>query len=194
MGHDQADIDRIFLPGQADFHYQHLARTTGDITVGTDHWQVNGVGGRDHSWGPRNWHAKTYLRWLICSVDDGNGFMLVRAVGPTKRTRSGHLLIDGKFHLVDDFTMNNTYAGPPNYELQRVEVTIEAGGLSWNATGEPRTWLPLRHRQQQADGGQATLRIVKSAATWRLADGRSGAGHCEYHDIMRDGIPIGLMD
>jgi hypothetical protein len=43
--------------------------------------------------------------------------MLTRAVGPTKQTRSGFVLDNGEFHVVDDFEMHNTYAPAPNYEL-----------------------------------------------------------------------------
>ena len=168
MGRDQDHIDRIFLPGQADFHYQHLARTTGRIMVDGQTWEIDGRGGRDHSWGPRNWHAKIYLRWLICALDDGNGFMLMRAVGPTKATRGGHVLADGTFHLVDDFHMRNVYSDSPHYGLRSVEVDIQAGELRWSAQGTPQSWLPLRHRQPAADGREATLRIVKSPTDWRL--------------------------
>jgi hypothetical protein len=89
MGSDQDHIDQIFLPGQADFHYQHLAWTTGTIRVGDRAWKVSGQGGKDHSWGPRNWHAKTCLRWHTAVIDADTGFMLLRAVGPTKQTRAG---------------------------------------------------------------------------------------------------------
>jgi len=193
MGFDQDHIDRIFLPGQASFHYQHLGRTTGTVRIGDRSWQVDGRGGKDHSWGPRNWHAKIYLRWLSCSVDDDNGFMLTRAVGPTKKTRSGFVWEDGAFHLVDDFTMRNRYADGPNYELLGTEVQIRAGTRNWRATGTPQAWLPARHRQPGADGKEAILRIVKSPTSW-VWGGRDGTGHCEWHDLMVDGKPIALDD
>ena len=84
-------IHLIFLPGQADHHYQHLAARQGPSASATAPGG-DGRGGKDHSWGPRNWHAKIYLRWLIASIDDDNGFMLSRAVGPTKQTQSGFVL------------------------------------------------------------------------------------------------------
>jgi hypothetical protein len=194
MGSDQDHIDRIFLPGQADFHYQHLCWTTGTIRVGTRTWQVNGQGGKDHSWGPRNWHAKTYLRWHTAVIDDDTGFMLVRAVGPTKTTRSGHVWEGGRFHLVDDFEMRNSYGGAPHYELRRVGLSIRSGERTWIATGTPLAWLPLRHRQPDTSGNEAVLRIVKSPTEWTWGEGRIGSGACEYHDLMVDGRPIGLDD
>jgi hypothetical protein len=194
MGAGQDHIERIFLPGQADFHYQHLARSFGTVQVGDDTWPVDGRGGKDHSWGPRNWHAKIYLWWLIASVDDDHGFMLMRAVGPTKQTRSGFVWEDGMFHLVDDFEMRNTYAGAPHHELTRVDATVRSDPRAWTAIGIPQSWVPLRHRQASASGEPATLRIVKSPAVWTFADGRSGVGMLEYHDPMENGRPIGLDD
>jgi hypothetical protein len=193
MGADQDQIDLIFLPGQADFHYQHLVETVGKVTVGDSSWQVGGRGGKDHSWGPRNWHAKILFRWLIASVDDANGFMLVRGVGPTKRTRSGFWWDDGQFRLVDTFEMTNRYAGSPNYELREVSVTLHAQDRVLTAIGLPLAWVPLRHRQPGPDGNEATLRIVKSPMRWDVA-GKAAAGMCEYHDLMQDGRPVGLAE
>jgi hypothetical protein len=194
MGADQDHIDRIFLPGQADFHYQHLAWTTGKIRVGDDSWTVDAQGGKDHSWGPRNWHAKTYLRWHTGVIDEDTGFMLLRGVGPTKQTRSGHVWDGGRFRVVDDFEMVNEYAGPPHHELRGVRLTIHAGERTWVTCGTPQTWLPLRHRQPGADGEEALMRIVKSPTVWTWPEGRVGSGACEYHDLMVDGRPIGLHD
>jgi hypothetical protein len=194
MGQDQDQHHLIFLPGQADFHYQHLAHTTGAIRLGDDTHHLDGRGGKDHSWGPRNWHAKHYLRWLICSLDDDNGFMLTRAVGPTKQTRSGFIWVDREFRVVDGFTMENHYAGAPHHELLRTEVTVRAGSLEWTATGTPQNRLPLRHRQPGDDGRERVLRIVKQPAEWSFADGRTATGHLEYHDLLDDSVPVGLHD
>jgi hypothetical protein len=174
MGFDQDHIDRIFLPGQADFHYQHLIRTHGRVRVGEQEFQVDGRGAKDHSWGPRNWHAKIYLRWLIASFDDDHGFILVRAVGPSKKTRSGYVWSGGQFHLVDDFQMHNEYAGGPHFELRQTRLEIHSGTRTWMATG--------------------LLRIVKSPTDWITSDGRRGEGMCEYHDRIVDGTPVGLDD
>lgn len=194
MGQDQDQHHLIFLPGQADFHYQHLAHVTGTIRVGEKTYEVDGRGGKDHSWGPRNWHAKIYLRWLICSIDDDNGFMLVRSLGPTAERRSGFIWADRKFQVVDGFDMLNHYAGGPWYQLERTELAVRAGGTEWFVTGVPQNYLPLRHRQKNDQGNEAILRIVKQPAEWTLADGRTAAGHLEYHDLMEDGVPVGLYD
>lgn len=202
MGSEQWHIDKIFLPGQADWHYQHLCHSVGTVRVGDQTFQVDGRGGKDHSWGPRNWHAKIYLRWIICAVDDETGLMLVRAVGPTKKTRSGFVLDKGEFHVVDHFSFTPVYGPGPKHLLESVEVTATSGGRSWTTTGTPEAWLPVRHRQPGPDGKDALLRIVKSPTAWVWDDGRAGAGHtprtgsghCEWHDLVVDGVPVGLDD
>ena len=193
MGHDQDHINLIFLPGQADFHYQNLIEVTGTIRIDGQTWSVRGRGGADHSWGPRNWHAKIYLRWIIANVDEDLGLMLVRGVGPSKKTRSGFVWEQGNFHVVDDFEMQNEYAGAPDFELLKTSLRIKSGSREWTATGTPRAWLPLRHLQKNEKGEDALLRIVKSPTDW-VVDGRSGAGMCEWHDLMVDGRPVGIDD
>jgi hypothetical protein len=194
MGQDQDQHHLIFLPGQADFHYQHVAHVTGQIRVGNDTFEVDGRGAKDHSWGPRNWHAKIYLRWLVGAIDDDNAFMITRAVGPTKQTRSGFMWIDRTFHVVDDVEMVNEYGHAPNYELKSATLTMRAGDTTWKAVGTPQNYLPARHRQPGADGQEAILRLMKQPATWKFSDGRTAAGHLEYHDLMQNGVPVGLHD
>ena len=196
MGSDQEHIDRIFLPGQADWHYQHLCWVRGTVRLGDLEFEVDGRGGKDHSWGPRNWLAKIYLRWFIAlSDDDELGFMLVRGVGPTKRTRSGHVWERGIFYVVDDFEMRNTFAESAPYQLLRTELTIRSGEREWSAIGIPERWTPLRHRAQDENGAPALLRIVKSPTGWTFGDGRTGSGMSEIHDRMGPGgIPAGIQD
>lgn len=196
MGADQDQIDLIFLPGQADWHYQHLCQVNGLVRVGDQVFEVSGGGGKDHSWGPRNWLAKIYLRWLIAASDDGeSGFMLVRAVGPTKRTRSGHVWDRGQFFVVDDFEMKNTFAGEAPYQLLATDLVIRSGDREWTASGTPENWLPLRHVSADENGNQALLRIVKSPTRWTFGDGRLGAGMCEIHDRLdQAGVPAGIDD
>lgn len=192
MGQDQDQHHLIFLPGQADFHYQHMARVVGRASVDGVTYEIDGRGGKDHSWGPRNWHAKIFLRWLTCCIDDQNGFMLIRSQGPTDERCSGFIYVDGQFRIVDGFDMRNHYAGPPNYELHSTEVVVHAGDVIWTVTGWPQGYLPARHRQTSPSGQEATLRIVKQPTDWRFDDGRVAMGHLEYHDLIVDGVPVGL--
>jgi hypothetical protein len=186
LGHDQDHIDRIFVPGQATGHYQHLSHVTGAVRVGNRTFRVDGRGGKDHSWGPRNWHAKVEFRWLIAAFDDQTGFMLTRSVSTSTSRRGGFCLVDGELHLVDGWDAEETFGAAPHHELRRVVVTVNTGAGEWTLSGEPRAWMPLRHRQSGDAGVQRTLRIVKSPTEWWCLDDRRGTGMCEYHDLLPD--------
>jgi hypothetical protein len=192
MGQDQDQHHLIFLPGQADFHYQHMAHVVGTATIDGTTYEIDGRGAKDHSWGPRNWHAKIFLRWIICCIDDDNGFMLIRSAGPTAERHSGFMWADREFRVVDGFELRSHYADTPHHELLRAEVVVRAGDVEWSAVGVPQGYLPARHRQTNPEGEEAVLRLVKHPTDWQLADGRTATGHLEYHDLMVDGVPVGL--
>lgn len=67
-------------PGEefAKGHYEQLVEATGSIRVGSEEWQINGCGLRDHSWGPRYWQAPWYYRWLTANFGSDLGFMASR--------------------------------------------------------------------------------------------------------------------
>ena len=197
MGSDQAHIDTIFLPGQADWHFQQLCWTSGTIrAVDGQRFDVTGRGGRDRSWGPRNWLAKIYLRWFTASTDDDEfGFMLLRAVGPTKSTRGGHVWDGGEFFLVDDFEMRNTFSERSPHEFSGPEVQIRSGQPPVVGDGHGLQLDTAAPRGPDQDGVPCTLRIVKSPMTWTFGDGRAGSGGAEIHDRLDDrGDPVGLHD
>ena len=168
MGFDQDHIDRIFLPGQADFHYQHLsirpdASRVGDRQLG---------GRRSRRQGPLVGTAQLARKDLPALADRlvrrDRGFMLVRAVGPTRRRAAVSCGTRASSTSLMISTMRNEYAAAPHLELKRTELRIRSGGREWRATGMPQAWLPLRHRQN-GRAGQAGV-----AADREIAD-RLGA-------------------
>ncbi|WP_100239314.1 hypothetical protein [Sphingobium sp. LB126] len=183
-GRDQAQIARIFLPGQAQGHYQHLVRSTGEVRLGTQSWKIVGLGCRDHSWGPRNWLSKTCFRWLVATFDDW-GFMATRGIGQGTERCGGFIWHEGRQVEIDDFDLESDW-NEAGY-LEECRATLRGGGRQWHVVGKPVVSLPLRHRQHAPDGSVSTLRIAKSPVHWRRADGAEGIGSTEYHDIMVDG-------
>ena len=48
----------------AKAHYEQHIAVTGTITVGDEVLEIDGLGLRDKSWGPRYWQAVHWYRWL----------------------------------------------------------------------------------------------------------------------------------
>lgn len=48
---------------------------TGTATVGDERFELtDGLGLRDHSWGPRYWQSVWWYRWLTANLGPGLGF------------------------------------------------------------------------------------------------------------------------
>src|SRR5713101_5989036 len=61
--HKVVDPEKEF----AKTHYEQHMRINGTLTIDNETQEINGLGLRDHSWGPRYWQALKYYRWLTCS-------------------------------------------------------------------------------------------------------------------------------
>ena len=67
----EIDPEKAFARGHTE---QHMA-VTGVVTVGDERFELHdGLGMRDHSWGPRYWQSIWWYRWLTGNLGPGLGF------------------------------------------------------------------------------------------------------------------------
>ena len=67
------DPEKMFARGHTE---QHMA-ITGTVTVGDESFEItDGLGLRDHSWGPRFWQNIWWYRWLTVNLGPELGFAL----------------------------------------------------------------------------------------------------------------------
>jgi hypothetical protein len=183
-------------PGEefARGHYEQLIEGTGTIAVGDDHWDVQGYGLRDHSWGPRYWQAPWYYRWLTANFGPGFGFMGSRiARRDSPGTRGGFVWDGERLHLCTDFRMSSTWGGDDQYH-RALEAELVSAARTWRVTGRVLNLIPLRNRRRGPDGQQLVTRISEGLTEWTLDDGRIGYGLSEYLDQIIDGHPVGLAE
>jgi hypothetical protein len=183
-------------PGEefAKGHYEQLIAGSGTIKVGDETFTIDGLGLRDHSWGPRFWSAPWYYRWLTGNVDRNHGFMLSRvARRDGDGTRGGFVWEDGQMHYCDSATVETVTTGFDSYH-QDILATLSSSrsGKSWQFTGEVMNLIPLRNRRTGPDGNEYRTRISEGMTRWTMADGRVGFGLSEYLDQMIEGQPVGI--
>jgi hypothetical protein len=189
-------------PGEefAKGHYEQLVEATGTIRVGEDEWRVDGLGLRDHSWGPRFWQSPWYYRWLTANIDRDFGFMASRVArqdGPG--TRGGFVWERGALHVCDDVQITTSTRGDEHYH-ERIEGTLRSSrsGREWRFTGESQSLIPLRNRRQAPDGTWLQTRISEAMTRWEVHSGefagRAGLGMSEYLDQIIDERPVGLAE
>ncbi|OFV88755.1 MAG: hypothetical protein A3J75_02210 [Acidobacteria bacterium RBG_16_68_9] len=172
FGHD---AEMTFAKG----HYEQHVRAAGSITIDGQRTVLDGLGLRDHSWGPRSWQSPKYYRWLTCEFDDDFGFMgsQIATQGGTELL-SGFIFRDGENHFVHDLELHTEWKGTEQYH-DRITVTLHsatAGDL--HVSGTVMTMLPLRNRRH----GKVT-RISEGMTEWRCGDA-VGYGLSEYLDQM----------
>ncbi|ARS25903.1 DUF7064 domain-containing protein [Sphingomonas sp. KC8] len=169
---------------------QHIA-ASGHITIGDEHFPINGHGWRDHSWGPRWWTNIIWYRLFLAAFPDGRGFMIHRIADETGRTRrSGVLLVDGRYHEITDFDAITDWTDAKDPASVRIIVRTETG-LTAEITGEILSMAPLRNRREE--NGQELLSRIAEGHTRFTWDGVVGYGMTEYiEQVAKDGTLAGF--
>ncbi len=175
-----ADSERSF----AKAHYEQHCAATGTIRVGDETIDLDGLGLRDKSWGPRYWQAIEWYRW-IPMVFGPDFAMMVSVIGDRQ---GGMVLRDGEYHLIRSCTIDSDVDEDRYQTAMRCHV--ETDDHTYDVTGEVISLIPLRNRRTSPDGEQLVTRITE-AMTRFSCDGRKGIGMSEYLDQIVDGEPVG---
>jgi hypothetical protein len=171
-GEGPAHSEMVFAKG----HYEQHGRAVGRLVVDGVEYQLDGLGLRDHSWGPRSWQSPAYYRWLIGQFDTDFGFMgsqIVTQAGT--ELLSGFVFRDGANHFVDRLTLHTDWKDPGHYH-DRLALTLHSRAGDVAITGRVLTMLPLRNRRD----GKIT-RISEGLTEWRCGE-HVGYGWSEYLD------------
>ena len=164
-------------------HLEQLGHATGTIKVGDKEYQFDGLGLRDHSWGPRYWQAPKYYRWLTMNFDEGLGGMASVTVNRDgSRHPGGFIARKGKPTLnVRNVEIETEFAGEQKLH-DKVKATIQADGSDEPIviTGKVVSMIPLRNRR-----AGVTTRIAEGMTEWRWGD-KVGYGLAEYLDHLDD--------
>ena len=83
----------------ASNHFEVSGRVTGRVTLDGQNYSIDGLGYRDHSWGPRNWATLLSHRWVVgcCGPDLSFGALAWHGVDGSLRkygyvVRAGRIL------------------------------------------------------------------------------------------------------
>jgi hypothetical protein len=174
----------------AKAHYEQHTKVTGTITVGDEVIDLDGLGLRDKSWGPRYWQALTWYRWIPMVFEDGFAMMLsVIGDGEGGARNSGMVLEDGEYHKIVDCRIDSDWDERHHQTAMRMWARSEHGN-EYEIDGEVISLIPLRNRRVGPDGVEQFTRITEAMTRFRCGD-RKGIGMSEYLDQVVDGVPIG---
>jgi len=166
------NTEMVFAKGHTEQH----VKAAGSITIDGKPTPLNGLGLRDHSWGPRSWQSPKFYRWLTCEFDEAFGFMGSQIVMQNgTEILSGFVFRDGENHWVNTLTLHTDRVGEGQYH-DRIATTLHTPAGNFEITGKVMTMLPLRNRRD----GKVT-RIAEGMTEWRCG-AHVGYGLSEYLD------------
>jgi hypothetical protein len=187
-GEERPDLDpeKMFARGHTE---QHM-RSVGTVTVGDETFEItDGLGLRDHSWGPRYWQNIWWYRWLTVNLGPDLGFACTVS-GDEGGGRRVHGFLydrarygDDRWVPVRDVELTSDYDEEWFPRSNKVVVTTD--DHTYEVTGDVWSNIPLRNRRE----GMVT-RITEGMTRWSYAD-LSGAGLSEYLDQIVDDTPVG---
>ena len=171
-------------------HYEQHIGGSGSIRVGTREWKVEGLGLRDHSWGPRYWQAIRWYRWLPMSFDRDFAMMIsIVANEQGDPAAGGMVLRDGEYVPIKEARIETDWDA--NYYQTAMRIRAATAEREYEVEASVVSLIPLRNRRTDADGRVLHTRITEGMTEFRC-DGKTGYGMSEYLDQVVDGKPVGL--
>ncbi|MCW5829696.1 MAG: hypothetical protein KIT79_10335 [Deltaproteobacteria bacterium] len=163
-------------------HYEQHCAVTGTLSFDGKTISLEGVGLRDHSWGPRYWQGPKWYRWYTIDFSPTFGGMITVICFP-----DGSVHRYGKFYrgeteafTVTDFTAEEIWDDDgPEKIIKAFTLRAQTTAGPREITGKVLSMLPLRNRRE----GMVT-RITEGMTEYRLGD-EVGYGLAEYLDQMQ---------
>jgi len=164
-------------------HLEQLGRATGKLVLSADgkdrEFNIDALGLRDHSWGPRYWQAPKFYRWLTMNFDEGLGAMATITVNRDGSERPGGFIArkGQPFQNIVKVDVQTEFVGEQQLH-DKIKVTCQTadGAATIVISGKVLAMIPLRNRR----AGMVT-RIAEGMTEWNW-DGKIGYGLAEYLD------------
>jgi hypothetical protein len=160
-------------------HYEQHHRARGRMAIEGVASDFDGLGLRDHSWGPRSWQAPLNYRWLTGNFGEDFGFMANCITGRDGSEVRGGFLHRGKELVrVRHVEIETQWRGAEKLHDRLFARLACEGGEKLEIEGRVLSLIPLRNRRQGR-----TTRIAEGMTEWRC-QGRTGYGLSEYLDQL----------
>ena len=180
---DGSPIEQKADEGFARGHYEQHMRGTGEIRVGDETFTIDGLGLRDHSWGPRFWQSIYWYRWLPMVFDESFAMMVsIVCRRPGEMHAGGMVLRDGEYVMIREATVTADYDDNQNQTTMRITartdeiatlMTLEMGKVLAESKGEVKygseffRWFAeeavrIGGRYTQAPAGTGRIMVTKA--------------------------------
>jgi hypothetical protein len=173
----------------AKAHYEQHVAATGSFDIAGQHWDLDGFGLRDKSWGPRYWQNISWYRWLPMNFGPDFGLM-ISLIGSEDGAvrRGGMVLRHGEYVTINEARVESEW--DENWYQTRLRAWAKTDEREYVVEGRVISMIPLRNRRKREDGSDLVTRITEGMTEY-TCDGKTGYGLSEYLDQIVDGKPLG---
>ena len=173
--HSKAEEKRDAAQQFGKAHYEQHMSIRGRIEIDEEVIEIEGLGLRDHSWGPRHWQAIHGYEWLTINLGpDFSAMVSVIRRDPESQKSAGVVIRNGEFQLIKDVTIETEYEENGLYHKNlKVDIELEDGS-DLQIHGEVENFIPLRNRRDHLQ-----THIGEGMTRWTCED-RVGYGLSEY--------------
>ena len=161
----------------AKAHYEQHMRVHGTVQVDGETLQIEGLGLRDHSWGPRYWQAIYSYRWLTINFAPDFG-MMVSTIwrDPEHRTQGGVVVRGDKVDAITAVDIETEFDVGGLFHKSLVAHLKLATGETMDVAGKVMGFIPLRNRREGM-----TTHVGEGMTEFRCGE-HVGYGLSEYLD------------
>ncbi len=147
-----------------------------------------GLGLRDHSWGPRYWTNINFYRLFIANFGNGRAMMLLKLTDNDGNVRRGGVLqYDGEYEDIIDMDVTTEWTSTK--DPSAVTIGVKTKKRSSIIKGQILTLAPLRNRRKVGDE-YLESRVAEGLTHWQWDD-KEALGITEYIELVEDGNPVG---
>jgi hypothetical protein len=187
---DGSPIEQKAEESFARGHTEQHTRGRGTIRVGDETFHIDGLGLRDHSWGPRFWQAVYWYRWLPMNFSDDFAMMVSITCKAGEAPRAGGMVLrKDEYVMIRDARIETVYDETQCQDVLKLWARTDE--REYQVTGKVLSLIPLRNRRVTPEGEELLTRITEGMTAYEC-DGLQGIGMSEYLDQIVDGVPVGL--
>lgn len=158
-------------------HYEQHMRVHGTIELEGESMPIDGLGLRDHSWGPRYWQAIHSYRWLTINFSPDFGMMVSKIWQTPDRARESGVVVRGdRLEQITGADIDTRFDDNGLYHQQMTAHLTLASGEQLDVTGKVMGFIPLRNRREGM-----TTHVGEGMTEFRCGDA-VGYGLSEYLD------------
>jgi hypothetical protein len=175
---------RVVVDPEKEFaraHYEQHMQVRGTIDVeGEPTVEIDGLGLRDHSWGPRYWQAIHRYRWLTINFAPDFGMMVSTVYqDETNRTQGGVVVRGDKLDRIVGVDIDTKFAKDGLFHEDLVAHLKLENGEQLDVSGKVMSFIPLRNRRE----GMVT-HVGEGMTEYRCGE-HVGYGLSEYLDQVK---------